>query len=305
MKKGISLFVCILFSLSLFAQKNFWKEAEKKYATFEYFAAIDLYKAAYKQAKKPLKPECLWKIAECYRLINDVKQAELNYEKAIKANCKNTPLATLYMADMMKQGEKYPEALAQYQKYASLVPSDKRGENGAKSCELAQKWKDNPTRYKVENMVQINTKEWDYCPMYLERKKYTTLLFSSTRQGATGDVDGNVGQLFADIFMTQIDKNGKWSTPTPLSSPLSTKENEAACVTLRGAINELEDKVEEINGPGNLTKYLGITTENKDEYDGISIYGTKVWIKGKPLYEFKIRKLKGNSPNCKGIYTIL
>ncbi|TAL58682.1 MAG: hypothetical protein EPN85_10970, partial [Bacteroidetes bacterium] len=122
------------------------------------------------------------------------------------------------------------EALAEYQKYAKDVPSDKRGENGAKSCELAQKWKDNPTRYKVENMVQINTKEWDFCPMYLERKKYTTLLFSSTRPGATGDVDGNVGQLFADIFSTQIDKNGKWSTPVPLASPLSTKVNEAACV---------------------------------------------------------------------------
>jgi peptidoglycan-associated lipoprotein len=79
-------------------------------------------------------------------------------------------------------------------------------------------------------MVQINSKEWDYSPMYAERKKYGTLLFSSTRQGATGDVDPNVGQLYADIFMTKIDKNGKWSTPTPLPAPISTNANEAACV---------------------------------------------------------------------------
>lgn len=230
MYKSLSLIVCTLFFTATFAQKNFWKEAEKKYNTFEYFAAIDLYKAAYKQAPKKLKPECLWKIAECYRLINDIKQAELNYQKAIKAECEKKSLAVLYMADMMKQQERYAEALAEYDKYKKLVPSDKRGENGAKSCELAQKWKDNPTRYKVENMVQINTKEWDFAPMYLERKKYTTLLFSSTRPGATGDMDGNVGQLFADIFSTVIDKNGKWSTPVPLPAPLSTKVNEAACV---------------------------------------------------------------------------
>ena len=230
MYKSVSLIICTLFFASSFAQKNFYKEAEKKYSTYEYYGAIDLYKAAYKKAPKNLKPECLWKIAECYRLSLDIKQAELYYEKAIKAKCKNTALATLYLADMMKQEEKYPEAMAQYESYKKLVPSDKRGENGVKSCELAQKWKDNPTRYVVENVAQINSKEYDYGPMYLERKKYTTLLFTSTRAGATGDIDPNFGQLYADIFTTQIDKNGKWSTPVPLPNPISTKVNEATPV---------------------------------------------------------------------------
>ena len=230
MHKSLSLIICTLFCVSVFAQKNFYKEAEKKFEAHEYFAAIDLYKAAYKKASKKLKPECLWKTAECYRLINDIKQAEVYYQKAIKAQCEHKTLAQLYVADMMKQQEKYAEAKGEYEKYVKEVPSDKRGTNGTKSCELAQKWKDNPTRYKVENMVQINTKDWDYAPMYAERKKYGTLLFSSTRQGATGDIDPNVGQLFADIFMTKIDKNGKWSTPTPLPAPISTKANEAACV---------------------------------------------------------------------------
>src|SRR3954466_13169079 len=170
MHKSLSLIICMLFFVGAFAQKNFYKEAERKFSTFEYFAAIDLYKAAYKKSPKKLKPECLWKIAECYRLINDVKQAELNYQKAIKAQCKQKALAQLYLAEMLKEQEKYPEALAEYQKYQKEVPSSPKGADGAKSCELAQKWKDNPTRYVVENCVQINTKEWDYCPMYLERK---------------------------------------------------------------------------------------------------------------------------------------
>jgi peptidoglycan-associated lipoprotein len=230
MNKIVILIICTFFFANTYAQKNFYKEAERKFDTFEYFAAIDLYKAAYKKAPKNIKPDCLWKIAECYRLINDVKQAEVYYQKAIKAQCESKTLAQLYLADMKKQQEKYPEALAEYEKYQKEVPSDKRGEDGVKSCELAQKWKDNPTRYVVENLVQINTKEYDYSPMYLERKKYTTLLFSSTRPGATGEIDGNFGQLYSDIFSTQIDKNGKWSIPTPLASPISTSANEAACV---------------------------------------------------------------------------
>ena len=229
-KKCVSLAVATLICISVSAQKNFYKEAEKKFNSFEYFAAIDLYKAAYKKAPKKLKPECLWKTAECYRLINDIRQAEIYYQKSIKAKCEQATLATLYLADMMKQQEKYPEAMSEYEKYKKEVPSDKRGERGVKSSEQAQKWKDNPTRYKVENMVQINGRDWDYAPMYAERKKYTTLLFSSTRQGATGDIDPNVGELFADIFMTKVDKNGKWSTPTPLPAPVNSKFNEAACV---------------------------------------------------------------------------
>ncbi|MFI5163689.1 MAG: OmpA family protein [Bacteroidia bacterium] len=231
MHKRVPLFIfALLLCANAIAQKNFFKDAEKKFSVEEYYAAIDLYKAAYKKANKNLKPECLWKTAECYRLILDNKQAQVYYEKAIKAKCKESTLAMLYLADAMKMQEKYADAMNEYQKYSKEVPSNKHGTDGVKSCEMAQKWKDNPTRHKVENMVQINSKDYDYGPMYAERKKYSTLLFVSTRQGATGDVDPNFGQLYADIFMTKVDKNGKWSTPTPLPDPISTKFNEGTCV---------------------------------------------------------------------------
>src|ERR1041385_8752156 len=165
--------VMMIFSASnLMAQKNFFKDAEKAYGNNEYFAAIELYKKAYSKASKKNKAEILFKTAECYKNVNDAKQAETYYDKAIKAKYPD-PLAKLYMADMKKMQEKYAEAIAQYNNYKKEVPSDKRGEDGAKSCELAQKWKDNPTRYKVENMQQINGKDWDYCPSYAD-KKYTT-----------------------------------------------------------------------------------------------------------------------------------
>jgi peptidoglycan-associated lipoprotein len=225
----ITLVLIAFFTTGFAQQKNFYKEADLQFESHAYYEAIDLYKAAYKKASNKIKPECLWKTAECYRIINDVKQAEIYYQKAIKAACEQKTLAQLYLADMMKMQEKYAEAKSEYEKYAAEVPSDKRGSDGVQSCQLAQKWKDKPTRFKVENMAQINSSEWDYAPMYAERKKYSTLLFTSTRQGATGDMDNNVGQLFSDIFMTRVDKNGKWSTPTPLPSPINTKVNEAVC----------------------------------------------------------------------------
>ncbi len=224
-----AIILFISFTLPVLAQKNFYKDAEKAFDAHEYFTAIELYKKAIAKAKKGLKAEILFKTGECYRLINDMKQAETYYGKAIKAKYSD-PIAILYYADAKKIQEKYAEAMAEYNNYKKEVPSDKRGEDGAKSCELAQKWKDNPTRHKVENVQQINTKDWDYAPSYAD-KKWNTLYFSSTRDGATGGTtDGGVGQLYADIFESKVDKNGKWSTPAPLPSPINTKFNEAADV---------------------------------------------------------------------------
>lgn len=82
------------------------------------------------------------------------------------------------------------------------------------------------------------------------------------------------------------------------------KEGESSCVTLRGGEVELEGIVKECNGPGLLTKQLGITRENKNYYNGRSICSDQIWIEGDAVDASKIRTLKGNSGNCKGIYKI-
>lgn len=81
------------------------------------------------------------------------------------------------------------------------------------------------------------------------------------------------------------------------------RDGEPSCITLMDIDIELgEEVVEQIRGPGNLTKRLGINKENRDSYDGKSIYGQTMWIEGDPVNKSEIRRLKGNSPNCVGIY---
>ncbi|MBN8695752.1 MAG: OmpA family protein [Bacteroidetes bacterium] len=225
-KLTAGLIVAILFSADVMAQKNFSKDADKAFNNQEYFNAIELYKKAFtKIKKKEEKANNIFKTAECYRMIGDNKQAEAWYTKAIKANY-NDPKAKLYLANAKKAQEKYNEALIEYNNYKKDVPSDPRGEDGAKSCELAQKWKDNPTRYKVENMAQINSKDPDFCPTFAD-KKYNKIYFTSMRAGVTGgSIDGTIGENYSDIFETAMDKNGKWSTPASIGAPVNTKDNE-------------------------------------------------------------------------------
>jgi len=234
-KLSIALAIIFCSALNVKAQKNFSADADKAFNNREYFNAIELYKKAYTKAKKKEeKATIIFKTAECYRMINDNKQAEAWYTKAIKAKYPD-PNAILYLADAKKFQEKYAEAIIEYNNYKKAVPSNPRGEDGAKSCELAQKWKDKPTRYVVENMVMLNTKEPDFGPCYTD-KKYKKLYFTSMRAGVTGEsTDGTNGQLFSDLFETTVDKNGKWSTPIAISAPVNTKDNEGlSAITSKG-----------------------------------------------------------------------
>lgn len=228
-KKASILATVLIISISASAQKNFAKDAERAYDNREFYTAIELYKKAYTKIpsnKKALKAEMLYRTAECYRQIGDLKNQENYYSKAIKARFED-PIVILYLADAKKSMGKYDEALIEYNNYKAAAPSDPRGENGVKSCELASKWKNSPTRYKVENVSMINTKEFDFSPAYAD-KKFNLLYFTSTREGVTGgsDIDNGTGDVYSDIFETKLDKNGKWSTPTPISTPINTKFND-------------------------------------------------------------------------------
>ncbi len=224
--------ICIAFSST--AQKNFMKDADAAFKNRQFFNAIELYKQAYTKAKKAdAKAKILYRTGASYHEINDFKGAETYYQKAIAAKYAD-PEAILRLADCLKEQMKYPEAMTEYGNYKKANPSDPRGDLGTKSCELAQKWKDTPSRYKIENMALINTKDADFSAVYSD-KKYTTLMFTSTREGALGKTDLTTGQLHSDLYETKLDKNGKWSTPLPLATNISTAFNEgAATVSKKG-----------------------------------------------------------------------
>jgi peptidoglycan-associated lipoprotein len=234
MKKiTLALVFTAAFFISGFAQKNPMKEGDMAYSAQEYFTAIDWYKKAYiKEKKAEKKAKILFRTAESYRHIDELNEAITYYTKAIAAKYPD-PISNFWIGDIKKEQKLYNEAITAFENYKKEVPSDKRAEDEIKSCELAQKWVDNPTRHKLENMGMINTKEQDYNPAFAD-KKNTTLYFTSTREGSTGaKADGTTGDLHSDIFETKLGKDGKWSTPTPLAEPINTPDNEGNAVVDR------------------------------------------------------------------------
>lgn len=210
------------------AQNNQLTKANAAYDAQKYSEAITLYKEAYKKEKdKPTKAEIIFKVAHCYREVLKPKQAETWYKKAIRVKYPD-PLVHLYYADAMKAQGKYEEAIVEYNKYAELAPSDPRGANGSESCALAKKWIENPTRYEIENVAQINGRLNDFSPSYAS-KNYKEIVFTSSRDDASGkDVDGWTGQSFTDLFQAKLDRKGKWSKPEPLDVTVNSVYNEGS-----------------------------------------------------------------------------
>jgi len=225
----ITVFTLVaVFGLTVNAQRNYKKEADVAFSGGKYYKAIEMYKKAYtKESKNEVKAEILFQIAECYRGKNDGKAAAVWYGKSIKARYDN-PIAIYYVANIYKSEGRYEDAIVEFNKYKAANPSDKRAEEGVKSCKLAKKWKDEPTRIIVNPMPLINSEDYDFSPVFAD-KKNKELYFTSTRQGSAGDgVSDVTGMNFSDIYRTKVDKKGKWSEPVVLTGGVNTPASEGS-----------------------------------------------------------------------------
>lgn len=119
------------------------RKAEKAYSNKDYAKAIDLYKEAYSgppyhdHLYAPDTVCIMFKLGECYRMLNDIKNACQWYAKSIKAKCKE-PVAFLYLAEAERQEGYFSDAIELYTEYKTYVPSDTRADDGIKACQEAK-----------------------------------------------------------------------------------------------------------------------------------------------------------------------
>lgn len=227
------LMLLLVFPILLSAQRNPAKSADEAFSKQQYTVAIDKYKKAYTKVKKNKeeKNRITAQMAECYRLTGNYNRAEASYKRLIKNEYdKRNPEILLRYADALKIGGDFAEAVVQYNAYTERVPDDPRGKRGAETTLLVQEWIENPSKYEVTNIKNINSREADFAPAYTS-ENYNEIAFTSTREGTQGkDTDKWTGQSFSDLFVAKTDRKDEWSTPVPLdnSETLNTKGNEGS-----------------------------------------------------------------------------
>lgn len=231
-----ALFISALFFIfspaSAQAQSRRMAAADEAFNSFQYNIAVNRYKKVYSRTKsRPEKDRISFQMAECYRMMNNTKRAEVTYRRIIKSDfARKNPITYLHYADMLKAAEKYDDAKDYYILYSENVPEDPRGSNGVKSCELAAEWIKNPTKFSITNVKKLNSKSDDFAPTYAD-KFYNALIFTSTREGSTGKgLDDWTGQNFSDLFLSRQDRKSEWSEPAlaDTEGKINTSSNEGA-----------------------------------------------------------------------------
>jgi peptidoglycan-associated lipoprotein len=229
------LFFCLLLVIVLASPVRSLAQmssGDKAFEVQNYFLAIDSYKKAIKSKEK--KALATYKVAECYRLMNDNKLAESWYARAIKAGYEEPELYLNY-AGVLRGMEKYDDAIEQYNTYLGLNPTDSRAKWLLESCKLAKTWMNTPSRYEVNNMKVFNSRQSDYA---LALYKNNGVILSSTREEATGKkLYGRIGEDFSDLFESTVDRRGKWGKLQVLQGDVNTAFNEGtATVNKTGTI---------------------------------------------------------------------
>ncbi len=233
MKRYLLIILLLVFAVAQesSAQK---RKSERAYASFEageYYEAIDLYKDTYSKTKrsdKDTRAELIYMIAECYRLVNNPRNAETWYRLAVRS-ATTKPEAQWWYAATLKKNGKYQQAIEEFKKYKQIAPADAKADQEIRACELAIEWQENQEAYKVDDIRDLNSRESDFSPSY-GRDDFGVVYFTSAREDAAGNkTHGATGQGYTDIFESRLDKKSKWSTPVPVDIINSEFEDGTPC----------------------------------------------------------------------------
>ena len=204
------------------------KKGEKHLSLGEYYDAANQFKTAYQRTSpkdRRLRGELSLKMAECYERISSSQRAIAAYRNVIRYKQDNGETHKHLADNLMKEGS-YSEAVKEYRIALDSIPNNQLIAQELQVASIAASVKERGSKYIVKRMDVFNSRRQDYSPM-LFGDKYEQLYFTSTRNEAKGDeLSGITGAKAGDIFLSEKDDKGKWSTPKAIESALNTEADE-------------------------------------------------------------------------------
>lgn len=198
-------------------------KADLVFETNELLKALELYKDAYSKAEsKEEKAYIKFQQAEIYRMTLDYKKSASRYKSAIQKDYAD-PKVYFYYATMLQTMMKYDEALEQYQIYNTKLPGDSLAEMGIRSCEVSSIWMKNPTRYQIENLKKLNSRESDFSSTYGNALGTEVVFTSGRKMDGFSKINKVTGQFYTGIFEVYQNRANEWEDIKPLNDTINSK----------------------------------------------------------------------------------
>ncbi|RWY45994.1 OmpA family protein [Mucilaginibacter gilvus] len=201
MKKLLIIALLLNCRMVATAQEQLSKKqlADKLFERYEYFKALNLYLPL--ADKNNSNVQVVERIAGCYRLINDNKNAENWYASAISYE-KAADIDLYYYAESLLRNNKLKEAKVQYQAYYAKVNNPEQLRFKVATCDSAAKWMAAPRKeYTVSLEKKINSIYADWGTNYYGEKG---IVFTSDRLNGYEDsgkqTDNRTGNGYFKLY---------------------------------------------------------------------------------------------------------
>lgn len=238
--RPILILLSILLTVTCTLNAQVLRDADNLFRDCQYEKALEAYKKGIKKlsSNRVEIQRATFQIAECYRIMGDLKKAEQQYLRLEKKNYqKDNPMILFHLGSIYNLRGDYDLALKYYNNYKKRAADDSRVDVRIEGCNNAKMWNENPTRYEVENLKKFNTRDDEWAPRWGNDEKRNAIIFSSNREGSTGKgTDQWTGISFSDIYVSNKPKSKNTDWPGEWSPVTSLDEGE----TLNSGVNEGE-----------------------------------------------------------------
>lgn len=219
--------LAVISSVAVSCKRVKLADADRHFVNGEYFEAASKYRTIYRKIPpkdRELRGVVAYRLAESFRIINNVPAANAAYANAIRYNPADTLIRLQYARTLQKAGS-YKQAATQYNTFLDFQPGFRFAENGLKGSQQAPEMKQNPTKYKVKKMDVFNSRRSEFSPMLLP-PEYTTLYITTSRDDVLGEGKSPItGVNNNDLYVSKFDDQQKWTKPES-AGPVNTEFDE-------------------------------------------------------------------------------
>lgn len=207
-----------------------YKKGVKNYDKMAYHKAIENFESYLSKKDEPADAQI--KLANAYRLVNDIPNAEKWFSKIVLLT-ESEPSNMFYYAKMLMGMGKYEEAKTWFNKYLQKVPDDFVAEMLLVSCKSVNSFKRDTTLFTIKEaeIPEIATG-------FAQTPYGKGIMFTADKATFKNSNTSNwTGRSYLDIYFSAKDENGKWLSPMLLKGDVNGRYHEGpACFSKDGKV---------------------------------------------------------------------
>jgi len=197
------------------------KTADKYYRDGFYTEAVNTYLEAEKEEPNDLN--LAYRIGQAY-LKSKYKDRALPYMIKVYENTEKPKDEMIYNLALAYQfNHKFMEALDHFSTYREMTDNTFAADQHIMQCAIGIEYFNNPKDVKITNLKSVNSDNQDYAP--LVTADGNSLIFTSRREGSTGNEMAYDNNYYEDIYISHRENNS-WKAPEKIKGAVNTNYHE-------------------------------------------------------------------------------